>query len=420
MDTQNKNNSIAAKPRSKRKASFLILLLVIICFAVGGYFYYLTYLKFYQSTDDAYVNGNLVTLTPEIAGTVTTVMPDEGDFVKKGQVLVELDSNDTQIALQEAEAKLGSKVREVRSLYATADNFKAKVAASQVKYRQAVNDYNRRKHLVEKGAISKEDLNHYLDTVYATRSELKASQEALKMTLALVDNTVLKSHPGIKSAVANLRQSYLTNIRTKIVAPVSGYVAKRAVQLGSRVQPGTPLMVIVPLHQVWVDANFKESQMKDMRIGQPVTLTSDLYGEKVVYKGEVESLGIGTGSAFSLLPAQNASGNWIKIVQRLPVKIRLDDANQDKYPLRIGLSMLAEVSIKNTDGKLLSVEPKTTPSYSTDVYTDALSQVDSIVTKILHDNLGMPDVTLDAPTDVTPEKSEAASDKAMTSTQSAK
>lgn len=388
MDIQEKNNNVADKPKSKRKASFAIFFIILIVLAVGGYLYYVTHLKFYEETDDAYVSGNLVMLSPEIAGTVTTVVPDEGDFVEKGQVLVELDSNDTQIALQAAEAKLGSKVREVRSMYVTVDNFKAKVEASKVLYRQAINDYNRRKNLVKKGAISKEDLNHYQDAVESTRSDLEASREALKMSLALVDNTVLETHPGIKGAVAELRQSYLANIRSKIVAPVSGYVAKRSVQLGSRVQPGSSLMAIVPLHQVWVDANFKESQMKDMRIGQLVTLTADLYGDDVEYKGEVESLGIGTGSAFSLLPAQNASGNWIKIVQRLPVKIRLDDENQDKYPLRIGLSMLATVNIKDTDGKLLAVKPKTEARYSTDVYTNALSQVDKLVAKILHDNLG--------------------------------
>ncbi|WP_105900811.1 efflux RND transporter periplasmic adaptor subunit [Vibrio gangliei] len=389
METKQENIEAAVKPKSKRKTSFLILLIALLVIGGGWFAYYELYAKFVEETDDAYVNGNLIALSPQIAGTVTKVVPDEGDFVKKGQVLVELDSNDTQIALQDAEAKLASKVREVRSMYAAADNYKAKVESSKVAYRQALSDYNRRKNLVERGAISKEDLIHYQDNVESAKSQLEAAEQSLEMTVALVDNTVLETHPGVKSAVAALRKSYLDNMRTQIVAPVSGYVAKRAVQLGAQVQPGSQLMTIVPLHEVWVDANFKESQMKDMRIGQPVTLTSDLYGEDVEYKGEIESLGIGTGSAFSLLPAQNASGNWIKIVQRLPVKIRLEEQNQDKYPLRIGLSMLAKVDIRNTDGKVLAKLPKQEARYNTDVYHNSLEEVDKLVAKILHENVGV-------------------------------
>ncbi len=389
METKQENIEAAVKPKSKRKTSFLILLIALLVIGGGWFAYYELYAKFVEETDDAYVNGNLIALSPQIAGTVTKVVPDEGDFVKKGQVLVELDSNDTQIALQDAEAKLASKVREVRSMYAAADNYKAKVESSKVAYRQALSDYNRRKNLVERGAISKEDLIHYQDNVESAKSQLEAAEQSLEMTVALVDNTVLETHPGVKSAVAALRKSYLDNMRTQIVAPVSGYVAKRAVQLGAQVQPGSQLMAIVPLHEVWVDANFKESQMKDMRIGQPVTLTSDLYGEDVEYKGEIESLGIGTGSAFSLLPAQNASGNWIKIVQRLPVKIRLEEQNQDKYPLRIGLSMLAKVDIRNTDGKVLAKLPKQEARYNTDVYHNSLEEVDKLVAKILHENVGV-------------------------------
>ena len=375
--------------KSKRKSSFILLFTSLIIIGVTWFGYYEVYAKYSEETEDAYVNGNLVVLSPQISGTVSQVVPDEGDYVTKGQVLVSLDSNDTRIALQEAEAQLANKIREVRSLYAIADNEKAKVESKKVEYEQAVNDYNRRKILVKSGAISAEDLTHYGDLVETTKSQYLASKEALKMALSLVDNTVVETHPSIKSAVASLRQSYLNHIRTQIVAPVSGHIAKRAVQLGSQVQPGSQLMVIVPLHQVWVDANFKESQMKDMRIGQKVVLTSDLYGEDIEYKGEIESLGIGTGSAFSLLPAQNASGNWIKIVQRLPVKIRLEDDNQDKYPLRIGLSMLAKVDIKDTDGALLSVNAQDTARFDTDVYQNNLEEADKLVVKILHENVGM-------------------------------
>jgi len=374
---------------NKRKTSFFILFMLLVVIGAAWFFYYETFAKYSEETDDAYVNGDLVVISPQISGTVSQVIPDSGDYVSKGQVLVTLDSNDTQIALQEAEGKLANSVREVRSLYATADNAKARVETNKVEYNQALNDYKRRQNLAKSGAISKEDLNHYRDMVEKTKSEYLAAQEALKMTVALVDNTAIETHPAIKSAIANLRQSYLNNMRNEIVAPISGYVAKRAVQLGSQVQPGSQLMVIVPLHQVWVDANFKESQMKDMRIGQSVTLTSDLYGDDVEYKGEIESLGIGTGSAFSLLPAQNASGNWIKIVQRLPVKIRLEQDNQDQYPLRIGLSMLAKVDISDTDGSVLPQSAQQEARFDTDVYQNTLEEVDQLVTKILHENVGI-------------------------------
>lgn len=392
MQTSEKTTSTMANEpvkKSKRKTSFFILFIVLVVIAATWFFYYEVYAKYSEETNDAYVNGDLVVISPQISGTVSKVVVDQGDYVEKGQILISLDSNDTQIALQAAEAKLANSVREVRSLYATADNAKASLEATKVEYNQAISDYKRRQKLAKSGAISQEDLNHYKDLVETTKSQYLASQQALKMAVSLVDNTVLKTHPAIKSAVANLRQVYLNNLRADIVAPISGYVAKRAVQLGSQVQPGTQMMVIVPLHQVWVDANFKESQMRDMRIGQAVILTSDLYGKEVEYKGEIESLGIGTGSAFSLLPAQNASGNWIKIVQRLPVKIRLQKDNLAQYPLRIGLSMLAKVDIEDSSGALLSESPQQEARFDTDVYQNTLQEVDHLVTKILHENVGI-------------------------------
>ncbi|MEJ6078747.1 efflux RND transporter periplasmic adaptor subunit [Vibrio sp. 1-Bac 57] len=392
MQTSEKTTSTMANEpvkKSKRKTSFFILFIVLVVIAATWFFYYEVYAKYSEETNDAYVNGDLVVISPQISGTVSKVVVDQGDYVEKGQILISLDSNDTQIALQAAEAKLANSVREVRSLYATADNAKASLEATKVEYNQAISDYKRRQKLAKSGAISQEDLNHYKDLVETTKSQYLASQQALKMAVALVDNTVLKTHPAIKSAVANLRQVYLNNLRADIVAPISGYVAKRGVQLGSQVQPGTQMMVIVPLHQVWVDANFKESQMRDMRIGQAVILTSDLYGKEVEYKGEIESLGIGTGSAFSLLPAQNASGNWIKIVQRLPVKIRLQKDNLAQYPLRIGLSMLAKVDIEDSSGALLSESPQQEARFDTDVYQNTLQEVDHLVTKILHENVSI-------------------------------
>ena len=372
---------------SKRKRNFIILILILMLAAAGCLAWYFLYARYYESTDDAYVNGNQVALTPQIGGTVTQVTADEGDFVEKGQPLVLLDPSDTKIALQQAEANLANTVRQVRGLYSTADNYRAQVAAKQVALQTAQNDYARRQKIFSTGAIAAEDLSHYRDAVSSAQSDLAAAQQALRTNLAMVDDTVIDSHPEIKTAVATLRQRYLDNARTTIVAPVSGYVAKRAVQLGMRVTSGTTLLAIVPLNEVWVDANFKESQMSTMRLGQKVALSADLYGDDVEYHGTIESLGIGTGSAFSLLPAQNASGNWIKIVQRLPVRITLDPHDMQKHPLRVGLSMNARVDIRNNeDGHLLPQQTVSTPRFTTDVYKDSLEAADKLVAKILHDN----------------------------------
>lgn len=374
------------KRPSKRKRNFAILLLVLILAAAGCLAWYLLYARYYESTDDAYVNGNQVTLTPQIAGTVTQVTVDEGDYVQKGQPLVLLDPSDTDIALQQAEANLANTVRQVRGLYSTADNYRAQVAAKKVALQTAQSDYARRVKIASSGAIAVEDLSHYRDAVTSAQSDLQATEQALKTNQAMIDNTVIDQHPEIKTAVATLRQRYLDNARSTIVAPVSGYVAKRAVQLGMRVTSGTTLLAIVPLDQVWVDANFKESQMQDMRLGQKVTLNADLYGDDVQYHGTIESLGIGTGSAFSLLPAQNASGNWIKIVQRLPVRIQLDPHDMQKHPLRIGLSMNVQVDIRNLDGHLLPQKTVDQPRFTTDVYETPMEAADKLVAKILHDN----------------------------------
>ncbi len=383
MDTT--STSVSPAP-GRRKRQFAILFVVLLLAAAGWGAYYQFYLRFYEATDDAYVSGNLITLTPQISGTVTKVSVDDGDYVEKGQVLVQLSPSDTLIALQQSEASLAKTVREVRGLYSTVDNYQAQVVSKQVALQQAIGDYNRRRGLVAKGAISTEDLAHYQDAVNSARSALDAAEQTLRTNQAMVDNTVIDDHPDIKSAVADLRSKYLDWARSTIVAPVSGYVAKRAVQVGMRVSAGATLMSIVPLEQVWVDANFKESQMQQMRLGQSVTLTADIYGDNAQYHGTIQSLGIGTGSAFSLLPAQNASGNWIKIVQRLPVRIALDPEALKQHPLRIGLSMQARVDLRDNHGELLPTATVNTPRYSTDVYDDPLQQADKLVAKILHDN----------------------------------
>ncbi|SRR5579875_4411 len=371
---------------ARRKLLMRSLVGVIVLAAIAWGLYYFLVGRWYEGTDDAYVNGNVVQITPQIPGTVVSIGADDNDYVREGQVLVKLDPADADVALAQAEAALAQTVRKVRGLYSTVHSSRADVAVREAALKQAEADYARRKGLAASGAISAEELAHARDALVAAQSALAAAEGQLAVTNAVVEDTTIASHPDVKAAAAKVRAAWLNDMRTTLVAPVSGYVAKRTVQVGQRVQPGTPLMAVVPLHQVWVDANFKETQLEHMRIGQPVTLTSDLYGSGVKFQGHVEGLGVGTGSAFSLLPAQNATGNWIKIVQRLPVRIALDPAELDKHPLRIGLSMDVTVNLHDQSGPILSTQPPQHPVFSTDVYARQTAAADALIAQIIHDN----------------------------------
>src|ERR1700742_2812703 len=286
--------------------------------------YWASVLRWQQSTDDAYVNGNVVQITPQISGTVVSIGADETQFVKAGQPLVRLDQADAKVALDQAEAQLAKTVREVRNLFATTAQLQAADAVRQTDLATAENDLARRAQLGKSGAVSGEELQHARDAAKAAQNALLAAQQQLVANRARIDNTTLEDHPDVRNAAAAVRNAYLNYARTVLPAPVSGFVARRNVQLGQRVSPGAALMAVVPLDQVWVDANFKEPQLAGMRLGQSVTLTADLYGNSIKYHGKVVGFGAGTGSAFSLLPAPNATGNWIKIVQRVPVRVALD------------------------------------------------------------------------------------------------
>ncbi|HEV2621483.1 MAG TPA: HlyD family efflux transporter periplasmic adaptor subunit [Frateuria sp.] len=379
------------RPAAKNKRGFLLRALgvVVLLALIGWGLWYYFDGRWYEGTDDAYVNGNIVQITPQLPGTVVSIGADDGDRVKAGQVLIKLDPSNTEVALAEAKANLASTVRKVRGLYSTVSGAQADVTARKVAVDKARADFNRRRDLAKSGAISAEELAHARDELTAAESALTAATQQYQTSKVLVDDTVVASHPDVQTAAAKLRAAYLDELRTTIVAPVDGYVAKRAVQLGQRVAPGTPLMAVVPLHEVWLDANFKETQLTHMRIGQPVDIHADVYGGDVTYKGTVQSLGVGTGSAFSLLPAQNATGNWIKIVQRVPVRVVFTDPQQlDKHPLRIGLSTDVTVSLHDQRGPMLALQPPTKPAFSTQVYQKQLEQADSLINQIIHTNMG--------------------------------
>lgn len=356
--------------------------------------------RHYEDTDNAYVQGNIIQITPQVGGTVASIYADETDFVKAGETLVKLDPSDAKVALAQAEAALGETVRQVRTLYANNGALAAQVALrqadvakAQVDVTRATDDFHRREALVGNGAVSREELNHAQTQLDAARSTLAAAQaavvaarEQLAANQAMTSGTDVEQHPQVRAAAARVREAWLAYQRAVLVAPVDGYVAKRTVQLGQRIAAGTPLMAIVPLNQVWVDANFKEVQLRDIRIGQPVTLTADLYGKHVEYKGKVAGLGVGTGAAFSLLPAQNATGNWIKVVQRVPVRITLDAQQLREHPLRVGLSMIATVNVSQTDGPTLAEAPRAAAVAQTQVFAEQDSGAEAVVRRIIASN----------------------------------
>ena len=380
----------AAKERKRRKI-LVVAAAVFVIAGLGWLGWYLLIGQWYESTDDAYVSGNVVQITPQVAGTVIAVAADDTDRVKVGQVLVRLDPADARIALEEAEASLARTVRQVRTLFASSGQSDATVAQRRSDVERARADLARREQLAAIGGVSKEEVQHAREAVEAASAALRASEEQHTANRALVDRTTLEDHPDVLAAAAKVHEAYLGNARTEIVAPLAGVVARRSVQVGQRVAAGTPLMAIVPLENVWVDANFKEGQLRDLRLGQSATVEADLYGRHAKYHGRVQGFGAGTGAAFALLPAQNATGNWIKVVQRVPVRIALDPQEVRDHPLQVGLSMKVEVDTHAREGERLPAAP-TPPGarQETTVFDAQSAAAEARVTEIIVRNGGQP------------------------------
>ncbi|HKW37301.1 MAG TPA: efflux RND transporter periplasmic adaptor subunit [Burkholderiales bacterium] len=373
----------------------LLLSLVLAAFATAGASFagwWFVSGRYYESTDDAYVVGNLVQVTPQLAGTVLAIHADDTDFVNAGQTLVELDKADSRVSLDQAEAQLAKTVRSVRNLIATDAQLQASVEQRRAELDRAREDLARRIKLESDvpGAVAGEEIQHARDAVAAANAALEAASRQLDAQRTLTDHTTVESHPDVREAAAKVREAYLAYSRTALPAPVSGFIARRSVQVGQRVSPGAPLMTVVPLDQVWVDANFKESQLPNLRAGQPVKLVADAYGRSVSYHGKLAGFGAGTGSAFSLLPAQNATGNWIKVVQRVPVRIALDPAELREHPLQIGLSMEVEVDTHERGGERLPKIARSALSYETRAFSPAADLADRRVAEIIAANSGGP------------------------------
>jgi len=385
----NGDDKAGAKPPNARRALLLALLVGLFLAAGIGYaLYWALVARYVEFTDDAYVGGNLVQITPQVSGTVLAIGADDTEYVKAGQTLVELDQADSRVALDQAEAALARSVRQVRNLMATTGEIEANVALRAAELARTRADLARRAPLASSGALPAEELQHARDAVMSTEAALEAARQQLAAHRTLVDRTTVETHPDVQSAAARLREAYLAYARTALPAPVSGIVAKRSVQVGQRVGPGTPLMAVIPLDQAWVDANFKERQLLNLRPGQAVKLFADIYGSAVEFHGRVAGFGAGTGSAFALLPPQNATGNWIKVVQRVPVRIALDAAELARYPLQLGLSMEVEVDTHERSGELRPTAARTAPAYQTKAYASLGELADQRVAAVIKANGG--------------------------------
>ncbi|MEX6664693.1 HlyD family efflux transporter periplasmic adaptor subunit [Pseudomonas sp. W2-17] len=341
-----------------------------------------------ERTEDAYVDGNAVQVTSQITGTVTGIGADNTDYVCAGDPVVRLNPVDAEIQFERSKAALARATRMARTQYSQVEQLQAEVDQRSNDVGKARADVQRRAQLASSGAVSREEISHAEDILKNAVAGLASTRQPLAQRRAMVDSTTLRSHPDVLTAAANLRDAFVARDRTVVLAPVTGVVTRRSVQVGQRISPGVALMTVVPLDHLWVNANFKESQLEHIRIGQPVTLTADSYGTDVVFHGTVAGLDAGSGSAFALLPAQNATGNWIKVTQRVPVKIALDPQEIARNPLRLGISMRVKVDTRAQDGDVLRADVPREDLYSTAVFDNELKNADALVESVITENEG--------------------------------
>ncbi|MCL6336163.1 multidrug efflux MFS transporter periplasmic adaptor subunit EmrA [Pectobacterium carotovorum subsp. carotovorum] len=374
--------------KQQRKRVLSLLTFIFVVLGCAWLVYWFLVLRHHQSTDDAYVAGNQIQIMAQVSGSVTHVNVDNTDLVKQGQVLVELDPTDAQQTFERTKTGLANSVRQTHQLIINSKQYQANIELRQTELNKAQSDLSRREALGSANAIGREEVQHARDAVATAKAALEVARQQYQANQAMILDTPLEKQPAIQQASVEMRDAWLALQRTKIVSPIDGYVSRRSVQIGARISSTSALMAVVPANHLWVDANFKETQLANMRIGQPATVIADIYGDDVVYQGKVVGLDMGTGSAFSLLPAQNATGNWIKVVQRLPVRIEIDPKQIAEHPLRIGLSALVNVDTANTEGSALAETSRTTPAYQSDALTLDLTPVNQEISAIIQANAG--------------------------------
>ena len=378
-------------PSGKRRQVLVLIAVVFIVIGLLWGLFWLLVLSKRERTDDAYVNGNKVVISAQVSGTVIAVLADDTQLVKAAQVLVRLDPVDAETGLARSASALGQSVRQVRQQKLNADQYDAMIATRRLELARAEADLAKREPLLADSAIAPEEVRHARESVLLARAALTQAERQATASHALVDGTDVEHNPAVLQAKAAYRDAWIAAQRNAVVAPVTGYVAERSVQLGQHVTAGQALMTVIPLNALWVDANFKEVQLRHLRIGQAAEVRSDLYGGSFVYHGHVIGMAAGTGAAFALLPAQNASGNWIKVVQRVPVRVQLDDADLAKSPLRVGLSATVTVDTSNEEGPVLPKEAADQPVGDTQVYTQDLEKANAEADAVVRRNLGLAD-----------------------------
>ena len=353
-ETQTPQQPVKKSGKRKRLLLLLTLLFIIIAVAIGIYWFLV--LRHFEETDDAYVAGNQIQIMSQVSGSVTKVWADNTDFVKEGDVLVTLDPTDARQAFEKAKTALASSVRQTHQLMINSKQLQANIEVQKIALAKAQSDYNRRVPLGNANLIGREELQHARDAVTSAQAQLDVAIQQYNANQAMILGTKLEDQPAVQQAATEVRNAWLA------------------------------LVAVVPATNMWVDANFKETQIANMRIGQPVTITTDIYGDDVKYTGKVVGLDMGTGSAFSLLPAQNATGNWIKVVQRVPVRIQLDPQQLAENPLRIGLSATVKVNVSDSQGETLRNQAPGTTLYSTNVLQYDESAVNNLIESIIRDN----------------------------------
>ncbi|MEN4831998.1 MULTISPECIES: multidrug efflux MFS transporter periplasmic adaptor subunit EmrA [Pantoea] len=378
----------SASKKKKRKSVLIVLALIFVLIGIAWGVYWFLVLRHFQETDDAYVAGNQVQVMAQVSGSVNKVWFEDTDFVKKGDVLVSLDKTDAEQAFEKAQTALATSVRQTHQLMINGKQYQASITLQQTALAQAEADLKRREPLGAANLIGREELQHARDAVATAKAQLDVAIQQYNANQAMILNTSLENQPAVQQSAAELRDAWLALQRTEIRSPMDGFISRRSVQVGSQISTSTPLLAVVPATNLWVDANFKETQLAGVRIGQPATVVADIYGDEVVYQGKVVGLDMGTGSAFSLLPAQNATGNWIKVVQRLPVRIELNQDDIARHPLRIGLSTLVKIDTTSKEGSALATSARQQAAYSSNALAIDLAPVNQLITDIVRANAG--------------------------------
>lgn len=360
----------------------IIVLIVLLCIFI----YWLFVWRVQVYTNDAYVQGNQVRINALRPGFVTAVYSDDTFLVKKGQLLVSLDETDSLIALERAKAKLAQNVREVCQAFHDVFRLESEIEVRRAEHLKAKQNFQHRAGVIKARGISLEDYQNAADDLKASLASLRSTKDQYQKILAFVQGSSITAHPLVQHAAQEVRDAWVQLYRCKIYAPVNGLIAQRTVQVGMSVKQNQSLMFVIPLEQMWVNANYKETQLRHVRIGQDVKITSDLYGHDVVFHGKVVGLPGVAGNVFALLPPENLSGNWIKIVQRLPVRVALDPNELKKFPLRLGLSLEVTTDIANQEG-LLVPDTFKGPSYSTDIFNEEEKGNKELIANIIANNI---------------------------------